>query len=746
MSDARRTAGEASKRRRTPSSAPQKVVEPTGAGLGTFGGVFTPSILTILGVIMYLRFGWVVGQAGLVGTWAIVSISTAITLLTALSISQISSDQRVRAGGAYYMISRSLGIEIGGAVGIPLYLAQALSVALYTIGFAESVNQIFSWADIRVVAGITTVLVTGVALVSARAAIRAQYVIMAAIALSLVSFFLGSAAEPVAAAAEANTNVSFWVVLAVFFPAVTGIMAGVNMSGDLADARRSIPRGTLAAVGVSYALYMVIPAVLIARATVPDLIADPLIMRRVSLVGDAILVGVWGATLSSALGSILGAPRILQALAREGVLPRFMRAVGRGQGSQDDPRIATYITMVLALGAVMLGSLDVIAPILTMFFLTTYAVVNLVSAIERFLRSPSFRPTFRVHWSLSLLGAIGCGALMLLINPPATVAAVVVVVGVYVWMQQRQLRTAWGDVRQGLWYAMVRWGILQLREESDARNWRPHLLVLSGTPSRRWYLIELANALAHNRTLLSVAAVVPAESTTPDRKVSMARTIRDYLEERSVEALVRVTRASDVYTGAADLVEAYGIGPLVPNTVLMGDSESADDIGAYCRLLESIYEARRNVVVIKAADPEDAFGERRRIDIWWQGKKGNGALMVTLAYLLLTGIEWSDATVSLKMIAPNPDAQAEMKQNLDGMIEASRMGFKTEVVLDDRPAAEAIADRSRGADLVMLGMARPDEVDDFTGYYQQLGERFAALPTVAFVLASELVEFGEILD
>ncbi len=289
-----------------------------------------------------------------------------------------------------------------------------------------------------------------------------------------------------------------------------------------------------------------------------------------------------------------------------------------------------------------------------MFFLTTYAVVNLVSAIERFLRSPSFRPTFRVHWSLSLLGAAGCVALMFLINAPATLAAAAVVVGgVYVWMQQRQLRTAWGDVRQGLWFAMVRWGILQLRDQTDPRNWRPHLLVLSGTPSRRWYLIELANALAHDRTLLSVAAVLPdgghhtgpsTESDQDDSRLSR-RTKR---RSPGPGHQVRI----DTYTGAADLVASYGIGPLVPNTILLGDSKDEGDVDDYCRLLVSIFEARRNLVVVKASESEAVFGQRRRIDVWWQGKKGNGSLMMTLAYLLKTGIEWRDVKIALKTIAP----------------------------------------------------------------------------------------------
>ncbi|MEL7142394.1 MAG: Na-K-Cl cotransporter, partial [Cyanobacteria bacterium J06573_11] len=218
-------------------------------GLGTFGGVFTPSILTILGVIMYLRFGWVVGQVGLIPTLIIVTIATSITFLTALSISAIATDKVVRAGGAYYMISRSLGIETGGAVGIPLYFAQALSVALYTIGFAECVKNIFPGVSIVFVALITTVLVTALALTSADIAIKAQYVIMAAIALSLIALVFGHDVTPIAsdAASDNIERVGFWAVFAVFFPAVTGIMSGVNMSGDLKDPIRSIPKGTIAA-------------------------------------------------------------------------------------------------------------------------------------------------------------------------------------------------------------------------------------------------------------------------------------------------------------------------------------------------------------------------------------------------------------------------------------------------------------------------------------------------------------------
>ena len=281
-------------------------------GLGTFGGVFTPSILTILGVIMYLRFGWVVGNAGLIGTLIIVTISTAITFLTALSVCAIATDRVVRAGGAYYMISRSLGIETGGAVGISLYFAQAVSVALYTLGFAESVvnAQInifgfsFNFQDWGLnqtyVALIITVFVGILAITSADLAIKAQYFIMAAIALSLVAFAFGTplpGVEPQWLNAPPSTALPFWTVFAVFFPAVTGIMAGVNMSGDLKDPIKSLPTGTLAAVGTGYAIYMILPIFMAMRADSASLInEDIFVMQETALkgFGFTMLLGVWG--------------------------------------------------------------------------------------------------------------------------------------------------------------------------------------------------------------------------------------------------------------------------------------------------------------------------------------------------------------------------------------------------------------------------------------------------------------------
>ena len=184
------------------------------------------------------------------------------------------------------------------------------------------------------------------------------------------------------------------------------------MSGDLREPNRSIPIGTLAAVATGYVIYMVLPIVLAIRADPTTLIENPLIMKEMAFWGPAILFGVWGATLSSAIGSILGAPRVLQALARDGVLPRWLSFLGNGSKPNDEPRIGTAVTLGVATATVCIGDLNIIAPVLTMFFLTTYMVLNVSAGIEGFLQSPSFRPTFKVHWSLSMLGALGCLVVM----------------------------------------------------------------------------------------------------------------------------------------------------------------------------------------------------------------------------------------------------------------------------------------------------------------------------------------------
>jgi amino acid transporter len=705
--------------------------------------VYTPSILTILGVIMYLRFGWVVGNVGLLGTFIIVTLACSITFLTGLSISAIATDRVVRVGGAYYMISRSLGIETGGAVGIPLYFAQAFSVALYTLGFAESVVTTFSALDQRYVALAVTVLVAVLALTSAQIAIKTQYVIMAAIALSLLSIIFGSPMEGTQLELWGTEGgASFWQVFAVFFPAVTGIMAGINMSGDLKNPSKSIPIGTLAAVGTGYVVYMALPFFLATRADAATLTENPLIMEQIALWGPAILLGVWGSTLSSAIGSMLGAPRVLQALARDGVLPRWLGFLGKGSGPDDAPRIGTAMTLGVVVLAVSIGDLNLIAPILTMFFLTTYLVLNLSAGIEGFLNSPSFRPLFRVHWSLSLLGGLGCLVVMFLINPLATVLAGAIVAVIFLWLQQRELRTTWGDVRRGVWMMLLRTSLFQLGSRPDAKNWRPNILVLSGAPMNRWGLIRLADHLSHNRGLFTVTSILPTGSRQVPQQKDMEETISRYLQKRGVQALVRVLTAPDPFEGAQRLVEIYGLGSVVPDTVLLGDSEEATRRDRYCRLIQTLHEAERNVVIYRE-NPHQGEGRRRQIDVWWGGLNANGSLMLILADLLRSHIQWRHARICLKLVVSDEAAATQARQNLARLTDTLRIDAEPCVLVADRPFEDLLQSSSQAADRVFLGMAAPE--GDFQAYYERLQTRTAHLPSTVFVLASPKFAFTTVL-
>ncbi|MBO6522268.1 MAG: Na-K-Cl cotransporter [Balneolaceae bacterium] len=696
---------------------------------------------------MYLRFGWVVGNVGLWGSLLIVTLATTITFLTSLSVAAIATDQRVRIGGAYYMISRSLGIESGGAIGIPLYIALALSVALYVVGFAESVVGVFPGLSIQWVGLITTLAVTGLALVSAKAAIRAQYIIMLAIALSLLSLIFGTPVE----ASTASETVSasrepFWVVFAVFFPAVTGIMAGVNMSGDLKNPTHSIPRGTFAAIGTGYVIYIGLVLILAFRATPDQLIEDPLIMRKMAFWGDAILLGVWGATLSSAVGSILGGPRVLQALAKDKILPSWLSWLGTGSGEEEEPRYGTLFTMMIALVAVWFGDLNLIAPILSMFFLTTYGVINLAAGIEKLLDSPSYRPTFKVHWSISLLGALGCFSVMFLINITATLIALVFVGIIFTWLERRELTSVWGNVKNGLLMAVIREALLKMSDDYEPKNWRPRPLVLSGSPRRRWHLIDFANSLTHNRGILTVATVFPDESIGRQRLERMEDEIGSFLKKRAVEALVRVIASDDPFMGSVKLVEAYGIGKLVPNTIILGGSETPEIREKYCGMIQSFYEMQRNVILIHGGETEEEKPSRKkkRIDLWWGGFKGNGGLMMILVYMLQNSISWKGAEIHLKIIVEMEDAVDEIRANMREIVNQIRFEAEIDVIVSkSEPFEQVFKKTSKDADLILLGMATPG--DDFTGYYENMLHLTEEMPTTVFVLAGQEISFGEVL-
>lgn len=295
--------------------------------------------------------------------------------------------------------------------------------------------------------------------------------------------------------------------------------------------------------------------------------------------------------------------------------------------------------------------------------------------------------------------------------------------------------------------ALTRAGLLQLRRaQEDPKNWRPHFLVLSGSPKQRWHLIELsADFSHHNKGLLTVATILSDQSAVShDRKRVMERNIQEYLGRRGIQGLVRVISAPDAFLGTELLVEAYGLGPLVPNTILLGDSERMEVRDRYCAMVEHFWKSRRNVVIVRDAD-RVGFGARRRVDIWWGGLQQNGSLLMILGYLLKTSLAWQRADVRLKMVVPSEAAAEGAHRNLTGMLEQTRTGLKHDIlVADGRPFLEIVEESSRGADLVLMGMATPED-RDFAAYYTDLQERTRNLPCTVFVLAAEDIAFREVL-
>ena len=462
--------------------------QPSRKLFGTFNGVFTPTLLTILGVIMYLREGWVVGNAGLLGAWLIILISFAITSCTALSLSSITTNIRIGAGGAFSIISQSLGLEVGGSVGIPLYLAQALAVAMYVFGFRAGWLWIFPEHSPLLVDLGTFVILFAIAFISASLAFKVQYAILATIIGSLVSvgasLFTVSSNQSVhwwgAFSGSPETGfqgIGFWAVFAVFFPASTGIMAGANMSGDLQNPRKSIPLGTLTAIGLSLLVYLALAPWLARSASNQELLNNYNVMIDRAAWAPAVLAGLLGATFSSALSSLVGSPRILQALAEHKILPgSSWFAVRTAKG---EPRNAMLLTGAIVLVALMLRNLNAIAPLITMFFLVTYSTINVVVLIEQSLKLVSFRPLFRIPRFVSIMGTAGCLFTMFIVNPTFGVIAIVVVIALHAYLIRKRIKAPFGDVRSGLFTALAEWGAKKVESLSGPREktWKANLLV-----------------------------------------------------------------------------------------------------------------------------------------------------------------------------------------------------------------------------------------------------------------------------
>jgi hypothetical protein len=378
-----------------------------------------------------------------------------------------------------------------------------------------------------------------------------------------------------------------------------------------------------------------------------------------------------------------------------------------------------------------------------MFFLTTYGVLNIAAGTERFLGSPSFRPKFKVHWAFSFLGAAACIAVMFLINSGATLIALVFVALIFIWLKGRQLQSAWGDIGRGIRIAIIKSSLMKLSEDHDPKNWRPNPMVLAGSPTKRWHLIEFADTFTRNRGILSIASVLPKDSISAKQINNIKTHIRSYLAKNGVISLVKVVTAESPFQGVTSLAESYGMGALEPNTIIIGESENPESRPEFCKMIHRFYELKKNVLIVHKGKEEKTYGQKSIIDVWWGGLKGNGGLMMIIAYLMNNSLDWRQAKIRIKMVV-DPSAVEKTELNIANLLEEIRIVAEPHIIPSDQRSFDEILNQSSAdADLVFMGLAAPDE--NFTTYFEQVQDRIKDLPTTVLALAAQEVSFGEVL-
>jgi amino acid transporter len=698
-------------------------------GFGTLA-VFLTAISTILGAIMFLRFGYAVGSVSFYGTMLIIIIGHIVTIPTSLAIAEIATNQKVEGGGEYFIISRSFGINIGAAIGIALYFARAISVSFYIIAFAEAfdpvfnfLNQEFGWSisEKRIISIPFTIILIWIMLrFGANIGMKALYVVVAILFVSLVMFFMGDTGYSDGKIYNLFNNSidnpdSFFYVFAIIFPAFTGITAGVGLSGDLKNPKKSIPIGTLAATISGMIIYVFIALKMVGSASPEDLVADQLIMSKIAIWGPIIPIGLAAATFSSALGSIMVAPRILQALAQDQVfqvhaINSFLRR--RSSAMHGEPFNATLVTSVIAIFFVIIGDVNFVAEIISMFFMVTYGSICMISFLQHFAGDPSYRPAFKSKGFVSLIGAIACVYLMFEMNMPYAIVSMVIMTLFYIIISsQDQQNQGLAKIFQGVIFQISRRMQIYLQKaEKEADDWRPSVICISETFFKRPSAFNLLRWISHKYGFGTYMHFIQGYLS----KDVIESTRKEFEEILTMSSTTKSnvyidTMISPSYTSAiAQAVQMPSISGKEFNMILF--EYHREDQEAIDRIVD-------NIALVKAANfdvcilgtTERDFGFRKRIDIWiTRGDFENSNLMILMGYIIMGHPEWRKAIINIFAIFPEERVENE-KENLVELTSEGRLPIsaKNIEVIEKKPEVsnkDIINQKSKNSDLTIIGM------------------------------------------
>ncbi|XP_075908736.1 solute carrier family 12 member 1-like isoform X3 [Petromyzon marinus] len=670
----------------SPGDAPEEAEGTKGApkeqqGIVKFGwikGVLVRCMLNIWGVMLFIRLSWIVGHAGIGLTVAIILLATMVTTISGLSTSAISTNGFVRGGGAYYLISRSLGPEFGGSIGLIFAFANAVAVAMYVVGFSETVRDLLvvndavmvdDSNDIRIIGTITVLLLLGITAAGMEWEAKAQVVLLIILLIAIANFFIGTVI-PVSRQKQAqgffNYKASifaenfgpdfrdgegFFSVFAIFFPAATGILAGANISGDLADPQAAIPKGTMLAILITTITYIGV-AVCAASCVLRDasgnlndtyvpgistnctnaecglgfdfsscsvdrtckfgLMNNFQVMSMVSGFGPLIIAGIFSATLSSALASLVSAPKVFQALCKDNIYPGF-EMFATGYGKNNEPIRGYILTFFIALAFILIAELNTIAPIISNFFLASYALINFSCFHASFAKSPGWRPAFRYYnmW-VSLFGAVLCCAVMFVINWWAALITYAIVLGLYIYVVYKKPDVNWGSSTQALSYLNALQDNLRLYGvEEHVKNFRPQCLVMTGAPPHRPALIDLVHCFTKNVGLLICGHVVlgPQRQALKELFAAQVKHQRWLLKEHK-KAFYSPVCSHDLREGVQVLLQAAGLGRMKPNILVLGfkkDWRRADGaaVESYIHAIHDAFDLQFGVVVARVREGFD---------------------------------------------------------------------------------------------------------------------------------------------
>lgn len=737
-------------------SVQNQLKSPQPGKLGTFAGVFTPSVLTILGIILFLRLGYVTGSAGIYRALIIIAIANLISILTSQSLAAIATNLKVKGGGDYYLISRTLGHQFGGAIGMVLYLAQSVSVAFYCIGFAEALTAMIpGWSLLtpRLVAAIAVGLLFVLAWLGADWATRFQYGVMVLLIAALFSFYAGGLTHWEATIFKSNWTApedapSFWIIFGIFFPAVTGFTQGVSMSGDLKNPGKSLPLGTFLAVGISIVVYFSVAIVFAGVLPNAIMVEDYQSIKRVARYGFLIDAGVIAATLSSAMASFMGGPRILQSLAADRVFP-FLSPFSKGTGPTGNPRRAILLTLTIAMITIGLGQLNLVARVVSMFFLISYALLNYATFYEARTKSPSFRPRFKwFNKYLSLLGCLMCAGIILALDVKNGVIALAILFAIHYYLKQTAGPTRWADSTSAHAFQVIRKQLTALtRTPEHHRNWRPHILVFTNHTERREALFCFAQWLEGQSGLITAVQMIEGTGARARRKQQEAEAeLNQKIAEHDFNIFPLVVTAEDIPSSLPVMLQSYGIGQLNANTILTNwYGQSAKAFGSlqalkYGHNLRVAYRLGYNLVVFRydqtrwetlLASP----GEERRIDVWWQAD-ATSRLMLLLAYLTTRNEEWEKAHIRVLTTGTGQRLE-KAKEDMVQMLEEIRIDARAEIVPDLNP--DTVVEASADSSLIFLPFRiRSFKLMDVAGY--SLDRVLHKLPATALVMAAEDID------